>query len=109
MHPRIFVKYIWGICILRSLAVHTCVDTRIEKTCQLLHVHRRYLFPSGTITSMMSPMHRRSIADAAPKHPRTFSCRPEIPPDEHRECIANANLSYGTEALDLDLSIDMAA
>ena len=48
MHPRIFIKHILGICILRSLAVHNCVDTRIEKTCQLLH--RRCLFPSGTIT-----------------------------------------------------------
>ena len=62
-HPRIFVKHIWGICILQSLAVHTCVDTRIEKACQLLH--RRCLFPSGTITSMMA-------ANASPKHPRSI-------------------------------------
>ena len=71
MHPRIFVKHIWGICILRLLAVHACVDTRIEKTCQLLH--RRCNFPSGTITwwcrrciGDASAMHRRSIPEVFP-------------------------------------------
>ena len=61
MHSR---RFVWKND--RSLAVHACLDTRIEKTCQLLH--RRCIFPSGTITWWC----RRCIAEASPKYSRTF-------------------------------------
>ena len=48
MHPRIFVKHIWGIWILRSRAVHTCVDT--------IHASRKLVsFYIADVFSLVGP------------------------------------------------------
>ena len=73
---------------LRLCALHTCVDTRIEKTCQLLH--RRCIFPSGDVADA-SPMHRRSIPRSIPEH---FLAALRCP----LMSIGSANLSNGIEA-----------